>query len=81
MVIRYALIASKNSRWDSADVVSRYLPDNYTVIGETSHGIVVSGRDSCGWTLDDYVLPRLASGMIFGNEIDLSHPALKEIPA
>jgi hypothetical protein len=80
MVKRYALIASKGSRWDNEEVVAKYLPDNYVVDGVTSLGIVVSGRDKAGWTLDAYVLPRLASGLIFGTEIDLSHPALKEIP-
>ena len=80
MVKRYALLQSKGTRWDDENVVAKYLPDNYVVDGVTSLGIVVSGRDVAGWTLDAYVLPRLASGLIFGEEIDLSHPAMREIP-
>jgi hypothetical protein len=40
---------------------------------------VIEGRDNAGWTLDDYVLPRLASGLYFGKEIDLSHPVMNSI--
>jgi len=41
---------------------------------------VIGGEDNAGWTLDDYVLPRLASGGMFGSEIDLSHPVMKVVP-
>lgn len=79
---RYALIYAR------ANQVEPYLPDNYSVAGETltpsvptgRWATVIEGRDNAGWTLDDYVLPRLASGLYFGEEIDLSHPALKAIP-
>ena len=42
---------------------------------------MIGGRDVAGWTLDAYVIPRLASGLYFATEIDLSHPALKQLPA
>lgn len=42
---------------------------------------VIEGEDNAGWNMDDYVLPRLASGLIIGEEIDLSHPIMKSIPA
>jgi hypothetical protein len=42
---------------------------------------VIEGRDNSGWTLDGYVLPRLASGGMYGREIDLSHPIMKRVPA
>lgn len=42
--------------------------------------MLVEGRDDHGWTLDGYVLPRLASGLHPGHEIDLSHPVMKELP-
>jgi hypothetical protein len=42
--------------------VEPYLPMNYSV------GCVIAGYDHAGWTLDDYVLPRLASGLIMGEE-------------
>lgn len=43
--------------------------------------VVVGGRDHYGWTLDAYVRPRLLSGLIGSEEIDLSHPVMREIPA
>lgn len=42
--------------------------------------VVIEGRDSHGWTLDDYVIPRLQSGLHAAWEIDLSHPVMKRIP-
>lgn len=32
-------------------------------------GILITGHDVAGWTLDGYVIPRLASGAIFAREI------------
>jgi hypothetical protein len=32
--------------------------------------VIVGGHDNAGWTLDGYVLPRLASGMYGAREID-----------
>ena len=53
--------------------VAAYLPSGYRVVdsdvtGEVGDTVVIAGRDVAGWTLDDYVLPRLASGGIFGSE-------------
>jgi hypothetical protein len=42
---------------------------------------VIEGEDSSGWTLDSYVIPRYASGLIACEEIDLSHPIMKQVPA
>ena len=66
---------------DAADV-AQYLPGNYSVIGRTMElennktsltlmGILIAGVDNYGWTLDDYVIPRLGSGMISCREISL----------
>lgn len=87
---RYALVSTKR---DAPDVVARYLPSNYRVIATVDQAnkadefdfefgpcVVIEGEDRAGWTLDAYVLPRLASGLIVGREIDLSHPIMKEIP-
>lgn len=41
---------------------------------------VIEGRDDHGWTLDSYVIPRYGSGSIACEEIDLSHPIMKEVP-
>ncbi|NCG18457.1 MAG: hypothetical protein GWP91_05535 [Rhodobacterales bacterium] len=45
--------------------VDAYMPSNYVTIMHT-HSLFVIGRDNAGWTLTDYVLPRLASGGVFG---------------
>jgi hypothetical protein len=74
---RYALVTGLHA---DAETVSRYLPSNYKVIGTTSHGIVIQGTDEAGWTFDGYIAPRLGSGLMRAVEVDLSHPALREIP-
>lgn len=65
---RYAVV-----RTDQPDgmlpVVNRYLPTNYTAEA-WSDGILITGEDDAGWTLDDYVIPRLASGLIFAREVE-----------
>jgi len=57
---------------DDIDAVRRYLPANYGAYREMnvdgSVDIVIAGVDRYGWTLDDYVLPRLASGNRFAKE-------------
>lgn len=70
--MRYALVTG-----GSRSEVARYLPDNYEVIVENfcTHltsgkpAVVVAGEDAAGWTLDGYVIPRLASGLIWGREV------------
>jgi hypothetical protein len=48
--------------------VRRYLPANY--IADSDGGsIFIHGYDNAGWTLDGYVIPRLASGLIRAEEI------------
>jgi hypothetical protein len=61
---RRALIKTQD-----AGVVARYLPSNYVVLETTEDGVLISGQDNAGWTLDGYVLPRLASGLYFGEEV------------
>lgn len=55
----------------SADEVSAYLPSNYEVYGHRFPDgpsgrivILIRGSDVAGWTLNDYVIPRLASGLM-----------------
>jgi hypothetical protein len=82
---RYAIVRNSVSRREA----ERYLPDNYKVIHEGVDEesrtpkplFVIEGEDSHGWTLDGYVIPRYASGLIWAEEIDLSHPIMKEVPA
>jgi hypothetical protein len=33
--------------------------------------IDITGTDQAGWTLDDYVIPRLASGLIVAKEVEV----------
>ncbi len=63
---------------DSIEQVEAYMPENYTVsahyvraINAAKHGdvLIITGEDKGGWTLDEYVIPRLASGLIFATEI------------
>jgi len=78
--MRYALISSHDA------AIAAYLPSDYGVLHrgidpDTGGKVtVIGGRDFAGWSLDDYVLPRLASGLYHGKEIDLSHPIMKEVP-
>lgn len=81
---RFALIDKKSADGWSGDgvaTVERYLPGNYEVVFNSDDGIVIAGDDDHGWTLDDYVLPRLASGLIWGQEITTGHPALRGVTA
>ncbi len=65
--MRYAKINLRNS--DTADTVKAYLPGNYEIDHVDTDYVIIKGEDNCGWTLDEYVLPRLASGLIFGREL------------
>lgn len=67
---RYALIRTTSP--DAGRVVAAYLPDNYYVTYTGDDCIIVSGDDSSGWTLNDYVIPRLASGNIIAQEINFN---------
>lgn len=50
--------------------IQALLPENYTVgWDDDRQQFIVAGFDRAGWTLDDYVIPRAASGLIFIEEI------------
>lgn len=55
-------------RGETVDRVRAYLPANYTA-SATDDGVLIVGRDDHGWTLDGYVIPRLASGLMFATEV------------
>lgn len=87
-MVRYAIVRGLDV---TEERVRAYLPRNYKVIWlgkyspyETAQYqddvVVIQGEDSHGWTLDDYVIPRLGSGMMRADEIDLSHQIMKEVP-
>ena len=53
--------------WTTADLkkVKAYLPSNYDAyVDEETDRVVIYGNDRAGWTWEDYVLPRLGSGLI-----------------
>jgi hypothetical protein len=65
--MRYAIIESGR---DSLGVVERYLPSNYSCfMYPRTDTIVICGDDVAGWTLDNYVIPRLQSGNIIAIEV------------
>lgn len=46
-----------------------YMPANYNVIVGPDGSFYVVGIDMAGWTMDDYIIPRLASGLIWAQEV------------
>ena len=66
--IRHAVIRGYGH--DRLETVRRYLPSNYTADSDGG-SIWIHGEDVGGWTLEDYVLPRLHSGL---------HPAREVVP-
>lgn len=71
-MIRYAIV---RGRRDDSDVLAAYLPRNYVIVGTVTgtdggtDGIVIAGQDNAGWTFDDYVAPRLATGGFYATEL------------
>lgn len=53
--------------------IERFMPANYaaSLSGDGYGGwrVVIKGEDHAGWTLDDYAIPRLASGLIWAHEV------------
>jgi hypothetical protein len=70
---------------EMARVVRAYLPGGYQVTGsmyvDNRPVIVIEGTDIAGWTLDDYVIPRLGSGMIHAHEVPLIEASAPDMPA
>ena len=56
-------------RTDGRDVqrhIDAYLPRGWhTQLDADGRTVTIHGNDHAGWTLHDYVLPRLASGCIY----------------
>jgi len=53
----------------SAREVAAYLPSCYQVTDDRGAWVTIQGVDIAGWTLDKYIIPRLASGLIFAEEV------------
>ena len=68
---RYARVSTENSNMITLEKVQAYLPFNYRA-HQTTDGtgdIYITGIDNAGWTMDEYVIPRLGSGLINAVEI------------
>lgn len=81
MTVRTAYLANDyDTDFSSASAmlgrVLALLPGNYQAALVTANNlkfrVKIWGEDDHGWTLDGYVIPRLASGNLFANESDLS---------
>ncbi len=66
MTVRVAIADTGKSK-----SVAQYLPSNYQVLGRTldNTGTIIVGVDDHGWTLDQYVIPRLGTAMIHCEEV------------
>jgi hypothetical protein len=51
------------------DQVRDYLPRNFQASVPGKNEVLIYGYDDHGWTLDGYVIPRLASGLIVAEEV------------
>ena len=64
----------------TAERVERFLPGNYEVVGTETYRdgsqVLVKGTDVAGWTAVDYVIPRLASGLLTATVYSLSRKAV-----
>lgn len=78
---RYALVRGAAFK----EQVERLLPDNYWIVNEVHDdngtdrlvpAFVIEGEDKAGWTLDDYVIPRLGTGLCPAVEITVEHEAI-----
>jgi hypothetical protein len=63
--MKQALVRSR--AWD-IDVIRRFLPSNYIAFTWGNH-VWIEGEDVAGWTMEDYVIPRLASGGIYATQM------------
>tara|TARA_R110000751_G_scaffold57842_2_gene122534 strand:+ start:1326 stop:1547 length:222 start_codon:yes stop_codon:yes gene_type:complete len=64
--VRMAIVSNAD-----LETVRAYLPSNYEAYQDPFEDhIVINGVDRAGWTLDRYVIPRLASGLIVAREFN-----------
>jgi hypothetical protein len=68
--VRVAVVAGSGV---TEEKVARYLPSNYQTAGmregEFGPEVVIAGTDNAGWTMEDYIIPRLASGWYTAREV------------
>ena len=68
--VRTAVVTQYHDRPRLTEVQA-YMPRNYTARQDdlVVNQIIIEGVDDAGWTLDEYVIPRLASGLITAKEV------------
>ena len=66
--MRIALLKNYERQGFTPEIADAYLPANYDAAFGSAHALIY-GDDDHGWTLDGYVLPRLASGLYFAREV------------
>jgi len=54
---------------DKSEQIAEYLPPRYHVTEVKDGKTYIEGKDFLGWTLDGYIIPRLASGWFACEEI------------
>jgi hypothetical protein len=59
--------ATSDDRW----TIARYMPLAYNVVWVDDDGVWIEGHDVFGWTAEDYVIPRLATGLWFAERRDM----------
>lgn len=67
--VRRAKIRRDSTGRPDKATVEAYLPMAYDIERADHDYVYIVGTDVAGWTLDDYVIPRLASGLMFAEEI------------
>ena len=53
---------------EPAEKIASFLPANFRAFQHEGY-VEIVGYDDAGWTLDGYVIPRLASGLIIATEV------------
>ncbi len=70
-------------RHDQLEQIQAYMPGNYDAVAlvfpDDTQFILIVGEDVAGWTMEDYVIPRLASGLHFATEFDVAKTITMEM--
>ncbi len=66
--MRYARVVAGRGSTTMREIVA-LLPKNYRVVGVSGPRVYLAGEDVAGWDLEGYVLPRLETAMVYGDEV------------
>jgi len=65
---RPARVAVVRGQADKVETIRRYLPRFYSAEA-CGKDVIILGVDNAGWTMHEYVIPRLASGLYRAEEL------------